>query len=228
MKSAVALALLSAAVQAHYTYPDITAAGVTATDYTGVRMTTNHYSHGPVQDVTDEQIRCYEEAGYTPPETMSVAAGDTVTFRVDPSIQHPGPLQFYMAKAPDGTTAADFAGDGDVWFKIFGDSPEVTDTGLVWPTEKLTEVSVTIPECIAPGEYLLRVEHIALHSASQAGGAQFYQACSQLSVASSGTKTFDGVAIPGVYKADDPGIMINLYNPFPTSYTNPGPDPITC
>ncbi|KAI1085052.1 glycoside hydrolase family 61 protein [Whalleya microplaca] len=227
MKSVAALALFGAA-QAHYTYPDITAADVTATDYTGVRMTTNHFSHGPVQDVTDEQIRCYEEAGYTVPETLNVTAGDSVTFRVDPSIQHPGPLQFYLAKAPEGTSAADFDGSGDVWFKIFGDAPEVTDEGLVWPTDKLTEVSVTLPECIAAGEYLLRVEHIALHSAATTGGAQFYQACSQLNIASSGTKTFDGVAIPGVYKADDPGILINLYNPFPTSYTNPGPEPITC
>lgn len=35
-----------------------------------------------------------------------------------------------------------------------------------------TKVSVTIPTCVAPGFYLLRVEHIGLHSASNTNGAQ--------------------------------------------------------
>jgi hypothetical protein len=34
--------------------------------------------------------------------------------------------------------------------------------------------TVTIPKCIAPGQYLLRGELIALHSASSNLGAQFY------------------------------------------------------
>jgi hypothetical protein len=83
--------------------------------YRYIRETTNHYSHGPVQDVTDEQIRCYELVeGEGANGTQTVAAGDTVSFVVDPSIQHPGPLQFYMAKVPSGETAATFSGEGDV------------------------------------------------------------------------------------------------------------------
>jgi hypothetical protein len=42
-------------------------------------------------------------------------------------------------------------------------------------------VGVTIPRCLQNGEYLLRAEHIALHSAGSAGGAQFYISCAQLS-----------------------------------------------
>ena len=34
--------------------------------------------------------------------------------------------------------------------------------------------SVTIPECIEDGDYLLRFELIALHSAAERMGAQFY------------------------------------------------------
>src|SRR5690606_7547911 len=32
----------------------------------------------------------------------------------------------------------------------------------------------TMPQCIAPGHYLMRIELIALHSAYSQGGAQFY------------------------------------------------------
>jgi predicted RNA polymerase sigma factor len=35
-------------------------------------------------------------------------------------------------------------------------------------------VDTTIPTCVAPGNYLLRAEIIALHSAKNQGQAQFY------------------------------------------------------
>lgn len=38
-------------------------------------------------------------------------------------------------------------------------------------------MNVLIPEDIAPGDYLLRAEVIALHVASSTGGAQFYMSC---------------------------------------------------
>ncbi|RYC62789.1 hypothetical protein CHU98_g3421 [Xylaria longipes] len=227
MKSVATLALLGAA-QAHYTFPGLIYNGVTEADWTFVRETTNHYSHGPVQDVTDTQIRCYElEPGSNGAGTKNVNAGDTVGFRVDGGIQHPGPLQFYMAKAPDGQTAETFNGDGAVWFKVYEEHPTVTSAGLTWASSGLETVDVKIPSCIAPGYYLLRAEHIALHSAGSTGGAQFYQGCAQLYISGSGTKTFSGVSLPGAYSASDPGILINLYWPIPTSYTNPGPAPVT-
>ncbi|KAI0534770.1 glycoside hydrolase family 61 protein [Xylaria digitata] len=228
MKSFAVLALLGAA-QAHYTFPGLVYNGVTEADWTFVRETTNHYSHGPVEDVTSSQIRCYElEPGSNGAGTKNVNAGDKVGFRVDGTIQHPGPLQFYMAKAPAGATAETFNGDGNVWFKIYEEHPTVTSAGLTWASNGLATVEVTIPSCIAPGYYLLRVEHIGLHSAGQTNGAQFYQGCAQLYVSGSGTKTFTGVSLPGAYSASDPGILINLYWPIPTSYTNPGPAPVSC
>ncbi|KAI8634372.1 lytic polysaccharide monooxygenase [Xylariaceae sp. FL1651] len=227
MKCAAILSLLGVA-QAHYTFPGLTYNGVTSADWAYVRETTNHYSHGPVQDVTDSQIRCYElTPGSNGAGTMNVNAGSTVAFRVDPGIQHPGPLQFYMAKAPSGQTAETFNGDGAVWFKIYEEHPTINSAGLTWSSNGLTSVSVTIPSCLAPGYYLLRAEHIGLHAASTTGGAQFYQGCAQLYVSGSGTKTFSGVSIPGAYKATDPGILINIYYPIPTSYTNPGPAVVT-
>lgn len=123
--------------------------------------------------MTDIQIRCYELVpGSNGAATKNVNAGDTVGFRVDGGIQHPGPMQFYMAKAPSGQTAETFTGDGAVWFKIYEEHPTVTSTGLTWSSSGLLNVSVKIPSCLAPGYYLLRAEHIALHSAGSTGGAQ--------------------------------------------------------
>ncbi|KAI1171719.1 lytic polysaccharide monooxygenase [Nemania sp. FL0916] len=234
MKSITSFVLFGAAC-AHYTFPGLIYEGKVAADWTYVRQTTNYNSHGPVQDVTSEQLRCYElTAGTGAPDIQTVAPGDNVGFRVDPDIEHPGPMEWYMAKVPSGKTAATWDGSGNVWFKIAEDKPGFTASGMTWPTQGSTQnngytnVNVTIPHCIAPGDYLIRVEHIALHSAGSTGGAQFYIACGQLTVTGSGTKTFSGVAFPGAYKATDPGILINIYYPVPTSYTNPGPAVITC
>jgi cellulase len=41
-------------------------------------------------------------------------------------------------------------------------------------------MDVLIPADTPSGDYLLRAEVIALHTASQAGGAQFYASCYQI------------------------------------------------
>jgi hypothetical protein len=90
-------------------------------------------------------------------------------------------------------------------------------------------LNVQIPSCIAAGEYLLRGEHIGLHAASTAGGAQFYVSCAQLKISGGGsTDPPNKVAFPGAYKASDPGIQININYPVPTSYKNPGPAVFKC
>lgn len=60
------------------------------------------------------------------------------------------------------------------WFKIAEDAFD----GSKWGVDRLIankgKQVVTIPQCIAPGQYLLRGELIALHGAGSAKGAQFY------------------------------------------------------
>lgn len=86
-----------------------------------------------------------------------------------------------------------------------------------------------MPSCLPAGDYLFRIEHIALHVAQSVGGAQFYISCGQLSVAGGGsTQPADKVAFPGAYNATDPGILINIDYPVPTSYANPGPQVFAC
>lgn len=86
----------------------------------------------------------------------------------------------------------------------------------------------TIPSCLAAGEYIVRHEIIALHSAYEYPGAQFYPSCHQLSVTGNGTSTgpTDKVAIPGVYNSTDPGIVYDAYTA--QTYTIPGPTLFTC
>lgn len=74
------------------------------------------------------------------------------------------------------------------------------------------------------GEYLLRVEHIALHMAMQADKAQFYISCSQIKITGDGSGTPGPlVSLPGAYKSNDLGILVNLEAIQPTAYTPPGP-----
>lgn len=72
---------------------------------------------------------------------------------------------------------------------------------------------MTVPKSLPSGDYLLRIEHIALHQASRAGGAQFYISCAQVKVTGGGSGSpAPLVSFPGAYKASDPGIMVNIYS----------------
>ncbi|KAI4867691.1 glycoside hydrolase family 61 protein [Hypoxylon rubiginosum] len=230
MKAVAAFLALVSAVQAHYTFPALVANGAATTKWEYVRKTTNYQSNGPVTDVTSDQFRCYQLApGSEGAKTMSVAAGSTVGFTADASVSHPGTLQFYMAKVPTGQKADSWDGSGAVWFKIFSQGPNISPSGLTWPSQGASTVSTKIPSCIPSGDYLLRVEHIALHSAGSVGGAQTYISCAQLTVTGGGSKTPTNlVSFPGAYKATDPGLLINIYYPVPTTYTAPGPAVFTC
>ncbi|KAF2476502.1 uncharacterized protein BDR25DRAFT_375416 [Lindgomyces ingoldianus] len=218
------LALLSATTSAHYTFPALIANGATTSSWQYVRKTTNYQSNGPVTDVTSTQIRCYELAPGTASQTMTVKAGDTLGFTAQSSISHPGPLMFYMAKVPSGKTAATWDGSGEVWFKIFEQGATITSAGMSWASQGAKQATVTIPKSLPSGDYLFRIEHIGLHSAGSAGGAQFYISCAQITVTDGGSGSPSPlVSFPGAYKASDPGIMLNIYYPVPKSYTCPGP-----
>jgi len=95
-------------------------------------------------------------------------------------------------------------------------------------TDGYTTTNATIPDDTPTGEYLLRVEQIALHMASTPNQAQFYISCSQIEITGDGGGTPGPlVALPGAYKSNDPGILVNLYSMQPNSYKPPGPQPWT-
>ena len=88
---------------------------------------------------------------------------------------HFGPVMVYMSKVDDAASA-----DGSTpWFKVFESGYDAaTDT---WGNDVINEgcgkQELTLPSDIADGDYLLRAETIALHTAGQPGGAQFYMSC---------------------------------------------------
>jgi lytic cellulose monooxygenase (C1-hydroxylating) len=84
------------------------------------------------------------------------------------------------------------------------------------------KVDVKIPSDLAAGDYLLRAEVIALHTAGQANGAQFYMSCYQLTLTGDGSNNPATVKFPGAYTANDPGIKINIHAAV-SSYKIPGP-----
>lgn len=96
-----------------------------------------------------------------------------------------------------------------------------------WASDKLIAANnswtVTIPKSVAPGNYVLRHEIIALHSSGESDGAQNYPQCINLKVTGSGTdKLASGTLGTKLYTPTDPGILVNIYNKL-TTYAIPGP-----
>lgn len=146
---------------------------------------------------------------------------------------HKGPIMYYMARVDDAATS-DLAGLG--WFKIHEE--DFDHQQGIWAVDRMIADKgwsyATVPECLAPGQYLFRVELLALHSAYDLQGAQFYQSCAQLNVAGEGTVLpSETVQIPGLYQQDDPSILIQIWvngvdNNGLKPYSAPGPAPMTC
>lgn len=142
----------------------------------------------------------------------SNAASDDI---IDPT--HIGPVMFYLAKAESN-------GAGNVWFKIYEDG--YTPSTGKWAVNKLIDnkgrVDFTIPADIAPGNYLLRGEILALHNGYAVDGVQPYVGCVELTISGSGKANPAGVAFPGYYSNQDPGMLFNVYQAY-SSYIIPGP-----
>jgi lytic cellulose monooxygenase (C1-hydroxylating) len=140
---------------------------------------------------------------------------------------HYGPVQAYLSAVDDSSTA-----DGsDGWFKIYADTWAKNPSGAsgdddYWGTKDINtccgRLDVKIPSDIQAGDYLLRAEALALHTASSSGGAQFYMSCIQLTITGSGSASPSTVSFPGAYAASDPGILVDIHAAM-TTYIAPGP-----
>lgn len=141
---------------------------------------------------------------------------------------HWGPVLAYMSKVEDAATADGssefFKVYENTWKKAEGSTQGDND---YWGTKDLNyncgKLDFTIPEDIAPGDYLLRAEAIALHAASSSGGAQHYVTCYQLTVTGSGSATpSDTIKFPEGYSKTGPGLGFSIHAPL-TEYPAPGP-----
>ncbi|KAJ7151977.1 glycoside hydrolase family 61 protein [Mycena filopes] len=184
--------------------------------------------NGPITDLSLIDLQCngWSEGGVigsTPaPLFATVAAGTTLglNWTTWPD-SHVGPMITYMAKAPSAITAWN-PGNSAVWFKVAQSGK--TAAGLWAATDLLTAsnsvYSFTIPAKLAPGQYIIRHEIIALHSAYVYPGAQVYPSCIQVQVTGSGTAVPPAsalVAFPGAYTATTPGAtqLISQVYPIP-------------
>jgi len=231
----ISIALLfAAAVSAHTILDEIYVNGVSQGLHNCLRLPSYD---GPITDVTSTDLTC--NGGPNPLNTVSpnkctMAAGAQLGLRwghtltsdgtdvIDPS--HKGPIQVYMAKVSNAVTSTPPTSG---WFKIYSHGL----SGGVWAVDTLIAnagiLTVPIPSCIAPGDYLVRGEIIALHPASTYPGAQFYIECAQVTITGGGSKAPATVSLPGAYKGTDPGITYNLYAGL-TTYTAPGPAVFSC
>jgi hypothetical protein len=77
----------------------------------------------------------------------------------------------YLKKVTDAKTDS---GIGGGWFKIQEEGLNNGNWGTDTVINNKGNQVIRIPSCIAPGQYLLRAEMIALHGARSTNGAQLY------------------------------------------------------
>ncbi|KAK8218899.1 putative endo-beta-1,4-glucanase D [Phyllosticta capitalensis] len=230
MKTTYGALALAAAAKVAYAHTTVYAVWINGVDQ-GLGNSDSGYirsppNNDPVKDVTSTDITCNVN-NVQVAKTLEVAAGDVVTFEWHHNSRdasddiiassHKGPVMTYIAPEDKG-------GNGTNWVKLAEEGYNASDD--TWAVDNLIandgKHNVTIPD-IAAGNYLLRPEIIALHEASNVGGAQFYMECVQVKVTGSGSTSLpSGVSLPGAYSATDAGIEFNIYGDFST-YPIPGP-----
>ncbi|KAI1757897.1 glycoside hydrolase family 61 protein [Xylaria castorea] len=183
--------------------------------------------NNPVYDVNSQDIICQKQ-GRTSDKVINVKPGDNIgayfghviggaQYANDPdnpiAASHKGPATAWLAKVDNAATASK---TGLKWFKIWEDT--FNPSSKKWGVDNMIAnqgwTKFQMPQCIAPGDYLMRVEILALHSAKSSMGAQFYMSCAQLKISGSGTFTpSQTVSFPGAYQQSDPSILVNIYGP---------------
>ncbi|KAL4979003.1 glycosyl hydrolase family 61-domain-containing protein [Aspergillus desertorum] len=220
----------------------VTSIDVDGTTYGGYLVDTYYYESDPPELIAwsttatdtgyvaptaygDSDIVCHRGAE---PGALSaeVSPGGSVTLYWSTwPTDHHGPVITYLANCNGDCASVDKT--ALEFFKI--DAGGLIDNSAVpgtWASDELITANfsrtVTIPSDIASGDYVLRHEIIALHSAENKDGAQNYPQCINLKVTGSGTATPAGTLGTELYKDTDAGIYVNIWNAL-SSYVIPGP-----
>ncbi|EJF65049.1 glycoside hydrolase, partial [Dichomitus squalens] len=186
-------------------------------------------TYNPLTDPTDPSLACNSNGASLGSGQLSatVPAGSKVIAYWNQWPHTIGPVMVYMANCNGACTSA--TPSSLEWFKIdeagliSGDLPTGTwgQGELVANNNSWTS---TIPASLAPGEYFIRHELLAIHTSNQ---PQFYPECAQLVITGSGSAQPSGsylVKFPGAYSMSDPGVNIDVYaESGVTNYTIPGP-----
>ena len=144
--------------------------------------------------------------------SATISAGENITAVWTQWTHQQGPIMVWMYACNGAFTSC--TGTNKNWFKI--DQMGMTApplTGTNWGTAVVVATlkwTSTIPARLAPGNYLIRHELMAIH---QANSPQWYPECAQLTVTGSGTATPSGsylASIPGYDSASNPNIDVSL------------------
>ncbi|KAH6888195.1 glycosyl hydrolase family 61-domain-containing protein [Thelonectria olida] len=224
----IALAAMPHVTLAHYFFPHLYVNDVKSEEFEYVRRSTQGFQpHFGFDILSSDDMRCntgaQANAGST--KLASINAGDTIGFgtNLDGNIQHPGPIQVYMSRAT-GDDVASYDGSGD-WFKVYelGANFPMESSGENWQVWGKNRIDFQVPTEVPSGQYLVRIEHLALHRPS---GTEFYFNCAHVEVTNTGSalEPSDLVKIPGVYDSTTEGLSPNysIYSGG-TSYPMPGP-----
>ncbi|BCR91951.1 lytic polysaccharide monooxygenase auxiliary activity family 9 protein [Aspergillus chevalieri] len=170
-------------------------------------------------------IICHEDAK-PGALTASVKAGSKIEMQwTEWPESHHGPILNYLAPCNGDCSKVDKTS-----LKFF----KIDQQGLIdgsnppgtWASDNMIEnnntYTFTMPEAVPDGNYVLRHELIALHSAGQENGAQNYVQCVNVKVTGGGNANPTGTAGEQLYKASDKGIKFDIYSDL-SSYPVPGP-----
>ncbi|KAI9045022.1 lytic polysaccharide monooxygenase auxiliary activity family 9 protein [Aspergillus affinis] len=176
-------------------------------------------------DYSNADIICHKSAK---PGAISaeIAAGGKVELQwTEWPESHHGPVITYLANCNGDCSKVDKT--SLEFFKIdqkgLVDGSEAPGT---WASDELIKNNnswtVTVPDSIAAGNYVLRHEIIGLHSAGNKDGAQNYPQCFNLKVTGGGSDKPTGTLGTKLYKDTDAGILVSIYSSL-DSYKIPGP-----
>lgn len=193
---------------------------------------------GPELDLSSPDFAC-RSGGQSAQNSGQIAAGGSVGMfwtsddkQINPdgwAESHRGPVITYIA--PCGGDCSSVDASSLKWTKIAeeGVVSGPANTEGTWATDEMRAnggvASATIPSSIAPGNYVLRNEIIALHKAHE-NEPEFYPQCANIEVTGSGTDDLSGsgVVASQLYSESDSQIFgFSVYDNRESTWVVPGP-----
>ncbi|KAK8097794.1 uncharacterized protein PG998_013280 [Apiospora kogelbergensis] len=214
--AALLLLLAPSLTAAHYLFPHFIINDTVTKEFEHVREHDNGFQ--PSWDdgaiLASPDLRCNKGAENhmgAPTPAQVVAGRDVVGFQTNlgTKIYHPGPI--HMSRAPSGNVA-EYDGSGD-WFKVYQlgtkDPWDGTDQG--WLTRDRSQFTFRLPAEIPKGQYLMRIEQMAVHPPYKA--KQFFMQCAHVEVDSqyNGSPPGPTIKLPGGYSKNDPAIQLDSW-----------------
>ena len=208
-------------------FPGYPADAPSAAPSKSIAWTINVPNNGFTRDYKSPDIICHKNA-QPGNSAAKIAAGQSVEFEWATWPAHQGPVLDYMARCPGKCENVDKTRLR--WFKIAESGllslegcNEKKTTGC-WALDRLRnngdKWTVTIPEELKAGNYVIRTEVINLDFPGQ---SQNYPSCANFMTTGGGSWLPEGVPGTSLYTGKEPGLNFNIYHMTKKYYPIPGP-----